>query len=159
MSHLISRDLRPSTVYHVGIYAYDRNSTADSYATGRHIPLCGQEKIHDGHWLFPQGDEVDRKKLCTRCAEEIRHATDLLPAAPRPDGWRPLSEFRETGLLWLINRQVFHPRGFAIGLNFNEVGDVDGWVLYGDGIEPWNFKDGEENEFLAAVNETFKVRS
>lgn len=82
MSHLITRDSRPSTVYHVGIYAYDRDSSADSYATGRHVPLCGQEKVHDGHWLFPRGDEVDRKKLCSRCAEEIRYATDLLPTAP-----------------------------------------------------------------------------
>lgn len=83
MTTCISRDTRPSTVYHVGIYAYDRESSADYYATGRYVPLCGQEKVHSaGHWQFMFGDELDRKKFCTRCARDIRELTDLLPAAP-----------------------------------------------------------------------------
>lgn len=52
---------------------------------------------------------------------------------------RPFSDLKATGLLWLINTAVFHPRGYAIGLHFTdrELGEVDGWVLFGDGSEPW----------------------
>jgi hypothetical protein len=38
-------------------------------------------------------------------------------------------------LLWLINRQVFHPRGYALGYNPD---DGTFW-LAGDGTEPWVF--------------------
>lgn len=36
-----------------------------------------------------------------------------------------------TGILWLINRAVFHPRGLALGLEFAE-GDAEprGWTLH-----------------------------
>lgn len=59
---------------------------------------------------------------------------------------RPLSDLRDTGLLWLLNRVVFHPRGYAFGLVFEETdqplaegGTVIGWTLSGDGSEPWSF--------------------
>lgn len=67
---------------------------------------------------------------------------------------RPFEDLSETGLLWLINRQVFHPRGFAFALAMDAHGKAVGWQLVGDGIEPWNFPDGHENELLAAANET-----
>ena len=35
---------------------------------------------------------------------------------PPPD-YRPLLELSEAGLLWLINRVVFHPRGIALALH------------------------------------------
>lgn len=67
--------------------------------------------------------------------------------------YRKFSELSETGLLWLINRQVLHPRGFALALVMDEeMGEPVGWALVGDGIEPWNYPDGTENDLLAAVN-------
>lgn len=44
-------------------------------------------------------------------------------------------DLREDGLLWLINRVVFHPRGFALGYDR----DAGTFLLLGDGSEPWRF--------------------
>jgi hypothetical protein len=41
----------------------------------------------------------------------------------------------DNGLLWFINRCVFHPRGYALALEAN----TGGWYLLGDGGEPWVF--------------------
>lgn len=59
---------------------------------------------------------------------------------------RPLSELRESGLLWLINRTVLHPRGFALALVVDG-NEVVGWQLLGDGTEPWSFGDDETDLF------------
>jgi hypothetical protein len=69
---------------------------------------------------------------------------------------RPMSDLRDSGLLWLINRQVFHPRGFALALDVNAAGKVVGWQLLGDGKEPWTF-DCDETERLARANETLRI--
>ena len=62
---------------------------------------------------------------------------------------RPIEELRDSGLLWLINRVVLHPRGHAIALVY-EGDEVVGWQLLGDGTEPWSFAD-DENELFAKV--------
>jgi hypothetical protein len=49
---------------------------------------------------------------------------------------------REDGLLWLINRTTFHPRGYALG--YDE--DTGKFELYGDGSEPWKFGLGDDLE-------------
>ena len=62
---------------------------------------------------------------------------------------RPFHELRDSGLLWLINRVVFHPRGWALSLVYRkrEVselasgGEVLGWKLVGDGTEVWTMVD------------------
>lgn len=59
--------------------------------------------------------------------------------ATTPDDGRPFSELSPTGLLWLINTTVFHPRGYALALHFDDAGDATGWSLMGDGAEPWQF--------------------
>lgn len=57
---------------------------------------------------------------------------------------RPFSELRDTGLLWLINRVVFHPRGYGLALAMNQkTGEIDGWAMIGDGEEPYTFDDSE----------------
>jgi hypothetical protein len=67
-----------------------------------------------------------------------------------PGPARPWSDLREDGLLWLINRTVFHPRGFALAMHFDDAGDALGWSLLGDGSEPWTYKpDGEEDDCFA----------
>ncbi|MGJ3228907.1 hypothetical protein ACQEUV_26660 [Micromonospora aurantiaca (nom. illeg.)] len=70
---------------------------------------------------------------------------------PEPPA-RPFAELRESGLLWLINRVVFHPRGFALALTVCE-GEAVGWTLLGDGSEVWKF-DGDEDRLFAEVQRT-----
>jgi len=53
----------------------------------------------------------------------------------------PISELRRSGLLWLINTSVFHPRGYALALYFEEDGGVSGWTLMGDGTQAWTMGD------------------
>ncbi len=63
-------------------------------------------------------------------------------------GPRPVFEFRhlsDSGLIWLINRVVFHPRGCALALDYREGEDQPrGWTLMGSN-EPWRFVSLEEN--------------
>lgn len=61
--------------------------------------------------------------------------------APDPPLARPFSEFAETGLLWLVNTSVFHPRGYALAFHKDDAGDVVGWSLLGDGTERWAFAE------------------
>lgn len=65
---------------------------------------------------------------------------------------RLFEELRSAGLLWLINRVVFHPRGFALALVKRD-GEIVGWTLQGDGSEVWQF-NGDEDESFEAVAET-----
>lgn len=67
---------------------------------------------------------------------------------------RPISELRDSGLLWLINRTVFHPRGLALGLTFGEAGEVTGWRLIGDGSEPMWFSPDDEPLLFGAAHAT-----
>jgi hypothetical protein len=59
---------------------------------------------------------------------------------------RPWDELKSSGLLWLINRVVFHPRGFALSLARRD-GEVVGWRLLGDGREVWAMEPPEDDEF------------
>lgn len=61
---------------------------------------------------------------------------------------RPFSELSDSGLLWLINRVVFHPRGFALTMHRDGIdGACVGWSLQGDGSEVWSFGEGEDDLF------------
>lgn len=62
---------------------------------------------------------------------------------------RPFDELRDSGLLWLINASVFHPRGFALALHY-EGGEAVGWSLVGDGTEPWQYDPAADDRFAAA---------
>jgi hypothetical protein len=75
-------------------------------------------------------------------AQEIGHKDS--PGRP----WRELSE---SGLLWLINATVFHPRGFAFACSMDvRTGEVTGWDLLGDGSEPWSYAGSVDDRFAAA---------
>lgn len=85
--------------------------------------------------------------------ESPREAT--IPEDSQKQEGRPFNELRDSGLLWLINRAVFHPRGYAIGLNYridperdpiSAGGDCTGWTLLGDGSEPWSMGDATPDE-------------
>ncbi|MEO7260268.1 MAG: hypothetical protein ABI047_03260 [Jatrophihabitantaceae bacterium] len=56
-------------------------------------------------------------------------------------------DLRADGLLWLINRTVFHPRGYALAV------EEPGGALYlmGDGSTPWSY-GLDENTHFAAVD-------
>lgn len=50
-------------------------------------------------------------------------------------------DLQADSLLWLINRQVFHPRGYALALDT----ETGAFSLLGDGTEPWSFPgDGSD---------------
>lgn len=61
-------------------------------------------------------------------------------------------DLRATGLLWLINATVFHPRGFALAIS-----EDNKFEVFGDGGERWCFSDvadwpegeGPDDRFLA----------
>lgn len=57
---------------------------------------------------------------------------------------QPFSQLRDSGLLWLINATVFHPRGFALSLHVNDENECTGWSLMGEGREPWRFELDDE---------------
>lgn len=68
----------------------------------------------------------------------------------------PLRDLRETGMLWLINKVVFHPRGFALAMVYHE-GEFAHWVLLGDGSEPWQFEPGTDHDQFARAEETLRA--
>jgi hypothetical protein len=75
-----------------------------------------------------------------------------------PPAGLPWENFRSTGLLWLVNRAVFHPRGFALAMHFDDAGHCTGWSVLGDGHEPWRYEmDAEENGCFRAAEATFSV--
>ena len=51
---------------------------------------------------------------------------------------------RQDGLLWYINRCLLHAHGFALG--WDE--ETNEFEMYGDGIEPWQYADGVDEEVL-----------
>lgn len=68
---------------------------------------------------------------------DIREETETLP----------FDELRHSGILWLINTSIFHPRGMALALHYDDDGNCTGWVLY---------KNKEASVFLDAdANESF----
>lgn len=71
---------------------------------------------------------------------------------------RAFKELRDSGLLWLINKSVFHPRGFSLSLIFDEEGEVTGWALMGKGDKPVRIPDeaaDTEAERFTKVREEF----
>lgn len=63
---------------------------------------------------------------------------------------RPFGELSDSGLLWLINRVVFHPRGFRLAM-VAAGGVATGWELQGDGTEPhWFPEDLDRARFELA---------
>lgn len=66
--------------------------------------------------------------------EKAQQEDDMTTDAPDPGFALGRSvDLRRDGLLWLINRQVFWPRGYALGCDL-ETGE---FFLLGDGSEPY----------------------
>ncbi len=60
-----------------------------------------------------------------------------------------LNDFRDSGLLWLINTSVLHPRGYAMAMIIDSSGDAIGGEIQGDGSEPWTFGETLHDQFQA----------
>lgn len=58
----------------------------------------------------------------------------------QPKDFGDVVNFRDDGILWMLNRTVFHPRGFALGID-PEASEL---YLYGDGTEAWIYTLDEE---------------
>ncbi len=56
-------------------------------------------------------------------------------------------DLRADGVLWLINRVVFHPRGFALAID----GESGAFSLIWDGTECGTFTAEGDDESFAAV--------
>lgn len=55
-------------------------------------------------------------------------------------------------LLWLVNRVVFHPRGFALAFHYeDDATEPSGWSLLGDGSEVWTFTEADDDASFANV--------
>lgn len=65
-----------------------------------------------------------------------------------------VQELRDKGLLWLVNRVAFHPRGFALALVCEEDGTVSGCQLLGDGSEPHYFTPEDDEVQFRKVQTT-----
>lgn len=78
---------------------------------------------------------------------------------PRPCGeLQPIYDLATSGLLWLINRTVFHPRGLALALNFEEDGEATGWLLLAaDKGEPFSFPDRDDKTGYQRAEATLRA--
>ena len=69
----------------------------------------------------------------------------------------PWTEFQKSGLLWFVNRFLFHDLGYALSLAHEVIDGVRdpepaGWRLLGDGSEPWRFADPEDEKYLTLLS-------
>lgn len=119
------------------------NRGGDDGTIGLSLPRLTQ--WHAAHAQLESGTCIHNVSLglppCANC---------LVSIDPNPG--RPFADLRDLGLLWLLNRVVFHPRGYAFALHFADGGeggafrDCTGWSLIGDGTEPWTMGDPPEED-------------
>jgi hypothetical protein len=90
-------------------------------------------------------EQSDGRYVCPQCGPDPagaeRHAEKAHTWPAATDGRREV-DLREDGLLWLINRVVFHPRGYALAVGTED--DAGKFFLLGDGSEPWSYVDTDE---------------
>jgi hypothetical protein len=68
---------------------------------------------------------------------------------------RPFAELSDSGILWKINRTVFHPLGYALALHVdNDTGEAMGWSIRGDGSEPFVFTNDDDDKLFSAAEAT-----
>ena len=70
---------------------------------------------------------------------------------------RPFLELSDAGLLWLINRVVFHPRGLALALHEQD-GVAHGWeLLAAPPGEPFIFPEDVDTDSFRRAEETLRA--
>lgn len=91
--------------------------------------------------------------------ETSRDDEDDTPSNRNVDEWsrpitRPFDQLSTTGLLWLINTTVFHPRGYALTVVYEAGTDTAiGWAIQGNGLEPLEFPNGDNGPDFSAATE------
>ncbi|MEU6595068.1 hypothetical protein ABZ923_38725 [Streptomyces sp. NPDC046881] len=109
-----------------------------------HAPCIVVDLPEGGTQVFPQAFDVA--------------AAAPAPGGPHPDTDTPANPFaalRDTGLLWLINRIAFHPRGLALALHLDGNGQAYGWSLVtNDDGEPWQFDPATDNDGYRRAEKT-----
>lgn len=117
---------------------------------------------------------------CTHCGKPLAECTEVDEDAPEaliaafdaamasgekvcvtaPPYERDFVELSSSGVLWAINRMVFHPRGYALTLIKDGDGNATGWYLQGDGKEPWKYQpDAGEDESFRAFEHTLYMQA
>lgn len=107
-------------------------------------PIDQLEALADGETLTMLPVEAVAASVRQLAGELLAIYLTAVPAAPA----RPLIQLKENGLLWLINKAVFHPRGFALVLHVDRHGNGIGWSLEGDGSEAWQMGDDIDEDAL-----------
>lgn len=117
-------------------------------------PMPDLEQVH---WL-------DAARAAAAPRVDPRADTPVPPLAQHVadshDPPRPFAELSSSGLLWLINTVVFHPRGYALALAVDRhTGEqAAGWTLLGNGTEPWRYEaDDVTAERFAAAEVTLRA--
>lgn len=134
--------------------------------------------------MFGRTKNDEHPRLCGRVNEAVKSdvGADLLmcifeqghsggcryvpvhvPSSRTSKMGRSFEELRSSGMLWLINRVVFHPRGLALSLHVDK-GVAVGWSLQGDGSEVWSFNgeqdgDGFSKACATLANTTAPMRA
>ena len=121
-----------------------------SEANYAYCPVCDTKALYTGEDDLPEGVLVMHDK-CQRAELDAARGFHEETASD-PDAVRSWEALRSSGLLWLINRVVFHPRGWAWALCRVD-GQLVGWRLLGDGREVWRFEgDSEDDLFRRATD-------
>jgi len=94
----------------------------------------------------PQGCPV-----CEALDAVLGDARNTLEVTLTGDQREAIRWFRESGLLWLVNTSVLHPRGRAIAIHVDKNDQPVGMSIVGDGSEPWCFGLDAEDAFAAHV--------
>lgn len=108
------------------------------------------ERLHDNELQWECNAHSEGMDCCVDAIVEARRSVWTTPPH------LPVTDLHSTGLLWLINKVVFHPRGFALAMVYQD-GEFAHWVLEGDGSEPWRFGSGVDEEQFALVEDLFRA--
>lgn len=97
-----------------------------------------------------------------RSPEACTNYRPLEPGADYDLDRQPFQTLRTTGVLWAINRYLFHPRGYALAVHFPDPATQieltkikqglvapTGWSVLGDGTEPYAFTEADDDEQFA----------
>lgn len=98
---------------------------------------------HDAHSVCTEPASEHFAEVCRAFAAELRGGNEA------PIGYYSFAELRETGLLWLINTSVFHPRGMALAVWLDDKCRARGWKLISAGPgEAFDYLPGPEIDRL-----------
>lgn len=109
------------------------------------------------HQLTMNGDDLRQHEIDHHAGTNI--AVEMIPDDDINGDDPKEIKLRDSGLLWLVNKALLHPRGYALGVAVEHRSDHR-LFLYGDGSEPWTFQlpEEEENDLFAKVQDLLRNR-